>query len=256
VGDVADTGFYAYAVARNLDPGVLGGVTGVRGAAVTVVSHRGLDAVVSEVPLTEFDEQALKRNLEDLQWLEAVARAHDDVVWATAASAPTAPMRLATIFHDGDAVCRRLEDLEASLTHVLDRVEGRSEWSVKVIAPPAPPAASATAGSTTGAEFLRRRKAEAGEREKRHDEGVRAAEQVHEELRALAEDSRLLQPQDPQLTGLDGTMALNAAYLVKHDDGAAFAERVQALDERQAGVSVVLAGPWPPYSFAVLEEES
>lgn len=256
VGAVAEVARYAYAVARRLDGGTLEGVAGVGGARVEVVSHAGLDAVVSDVPLDEFGEEGLKRNLEDLRWLEAVARAHDDVVWAVAVSAPTAPMRLATIFHDDGAVRDRLSSLHDSLTAVLDRVEGHAEWSVKVVDPPRGDLPSSSAEATTGAEFLRRRKAEAGEREQRRDEGLRAADRIHGQLQTLAEDSRLLPPQDPQLTGLSGAMVLNGAYLVAHDRGDAFAHRVRELEEQHADVSVELAGPWPPYSFATLEEDA
>jgi hypothetical protein len=252
---VADSARYTYAVARDLDESGLAGVVGVRGAALDVVRHRGLEAVVSDVPLEEFDEAGLKRNLENFTWLEEVARAHDDVVWAVAASAPTAPMRLATIFLDDEAVRRRLEELRAPLTEVLDRVTGRAEWSVKVLAPPVAGGATEADEPTTGAEFLRRRKAQAGEREQRLQEGVRAAEEVHDELAAAAVAARVLSPQDPQLTGLEETMVLNGAYLVAHDAGEAFTQRVRDLDARLTGVRVEVAGPWPPYSFAVLEDQ-
>ncbi|WP_208542861.1 GvpL/GvpF family gas vesicle protein [Nocardioides euryhalodurans] len=250
---MTDTARYAYAVARHLDAAAVDGVPGVHGADLSVVRHCGLDAVLSDVPLPEFDEQGLKQNLEDFTWLEAVARAHDDVVWAVASSAPTAPLRLATIFLDDDAVRRRLEELQGQLTEVLDRVEGRAEWSVKVIAPPRG-GASESPAPTSGAEFLRRRKAEAEEREQHLEDGTRAAEEVHQELVALTVASRLLPPQDPQLTGHRGTMVLNGAYLVPHDAGMAFADRVRDLGARHTGLSVEVAGPWPPYSFAVLEE--
>ena len=53
----------------------LPGVTGVAGGPVRLVDADGLTAVVSSVSLEEFGEEALRRNLEDLAWLEAVARA-------------------------------------------------------------------------------------------------------------------------------------------------------------------------------------
>ena len=108
--------------------------------------------MVSDVPLAEFGEEALKRNLESLPWLEKVARGHDEVVRAVAACGPAAPLRLATIFHDDDAVRRRLDEWHDALVEVLDRVDGRAEWSVKVLAP----AAEARAPSRAGADDRRR----------------------------------------------------------------------------------------------------
>ena len=99
---MADTARYLYAVARGIEPGELGDLRGLRGAPVEIVRHRDLDAVVGDVPMAEFDEDGLKQNLEHLPWLEEVARGHHEVVNAVAARAPTAPMRLATIFFDDD----------------------------------------------------------------------------------------------------------------------------------------------------------
>ncbi|MBV9832459.1 MAG: GvpL/GvpF family gas vesicle protein, partial [Marmoricola sp.] len=94
------TGRYLFAVARGLEPEVLRGVEGLRGAPLDVVEHEGLEAVVCTVDLEEFGEGALRQHLEDLAWLEGVARRHNDVVWATAAHATVAPMRLVTICSD------------------------------------------------------------------------------------------------------------------------------------------------------------
>ena len=49
-------------------------------------------------------------------------------------------------------------------------------------------------------------------------------------------------------------MILNGAYLVKIDAGPAFGELVARVQERNPGTTVVAEGPWPPYSFATLEQ--
>jgi hypothetical protein len=49
-------------------------------------------------------------------------------------------------------------------------------------------------------------------------------------------------------------MVLNDAYLVDLDDAEAFARTVQRLADAHAELSIELTGPWPPYSFAVIEE--
>jgi len=252
---VSDTARYVYAVSRGLEGAVLEGLTGLRGAPVELVSHAGLEAVTSDVPLPEFSEDGLREHLEELPWLEEVARTHDEVVRAVTAHAPTAPMRLATIFHDDEAVRRRVQEWREGLVEVLDRIDGRAEWSVKVLAPPAPaPETTPGGGPTTGTEFLRRRKAQASDRAEQQEAASRVADAVHHELATIAEAARLLPPQDPQLTGHVGQMVLNAAYLVPDTARDLFAERVDALRGRHHDVTLEAGGPWPPYSFAVLEE--
>ena len=248
------TARYVYAVTRGLQGPSVDGLTGLRGSPVELVPHGDLQAVVTDVPLPEFSEQGLLENLEQLPWLEEVARTHDDVVRAVTAQAPTAPLRLATIFHDDDAVRRRLDEWRGALVEVLDRIDGRAEWSVKVLAPPAPSRAPSAEGApTSGAEFLRRKKAQAGDAAVRQETSARVAESVHHELAAIADASRLLPAQDPQLTGHVGQMVLNGAYLVADSVRDTFAERVDALREEHVEVTLEAGGPWPPYSFAVLE---
>ena len=99
----------------------------------------GAEAVVCEVDLTSSARRRSRRNLEDLAWLEEVARGHDDVVHAVDRAGPTAPLRLVTICLDDAGVRRRLDEWYDALEQVLDRVEGRTEWSVKVFAPAARP---------------------------------------------------------------------------------------------------------------------
>ena len=50
-------------------------------------------------------------------------------------------------------------------------------------------------------------------------------------------------------------LLLSAAYLVERAREAEFVERSQALvAERPPGLEVLATGPWPPYTFAELED--
>ncbi|MFD0534212.1 GvpL/GvpF family gas vesicle protein [Actinomadura luteofluorescens] len=118
----SDTGVYLYGVARGLDPAALGDTTGVAGAPVRGVAAAGLTALVSTVRLAEYGEAALRANLEDLEWLEATARAHHDVVDRAAHAAPTAPVRIATIYRDDARVAEVLTDEGGRFTEVLDLI--------------------------------------------------------------------------------------------------------------------------------------
>ena len=249
---------YLYAIARGLDPDALD-ARGIDDGALEVVSHRGLDAVVSDVDLAEFDEQGLQRNLEDLGWLERVARRHDEVVNAVARLAPVAPLRLATICLADNGVRRRLDEWHDGLTAALDRVAGCSEWSVKLVTPPrsAAPAgatAAATSGPGAGAAYLKRRKDETTQRTRDDDEALTQAQQVYERLAGVAVAGRRLQPQDPRLSGLAGTMTLNAAFLVDDGDQDTFTALVGELTGSLPDGAVHVGGPWPPYSFATLDQ--
>jgi len=258
---VAETARYLYAVTRGAESSALEGVVGIGGGVLDIVEHRGLSAVVSDVGLDQFGEDALKRNLEDLAWLEMVAREHDAVVSAAAQVGPTAPLRLATICLDDEGVRARLEEWHDQLHDVLDRVEGNLEWSVKAFAraasapePDAPDDRSTADAPGAGAAYLKRKRDQTLQRQQSEEQALRLADEVHSILSRHSVASRRLQPQDPRLTGHEGTMTLNGAYLVPQVRADSFAAEIAALAEQYPEAHLQAGGPWPPYSFATLED--
>ena len=256
---MAEPGRYLYAVSRGLEPGALAATRGLDDARLDLVEKDGLVAVVSDVDLDVYGEEGLRSHLEDLAWLERVARGHDEVVQAVAASAPTAPLRLATICLDDDGVRSRLREWHEALRQALDRVEGRREWSVKAYTgrPADAPAQDAQAAPVTGgagAAYLRRKRSQTDERRAAEEQAVEAASAVHAALAAASVASRLLAAQDPRLTGHEGTMTLNGAYLVAADDAEAFVAEAARQAADHPDLQLEVNGPWPPYSFATLDQ--
>jgi hypothetical protein len=259
----ADTGVYVYGVSRDLPGAAMERVSGVGDAAVQVIEERGLAAVVSPVSLDEFGEDALRRNLEDLGWLESTARAHHAVVDAAAAHAVTVPLGLATVYRSEDRVRTALRDRREEFTEALSRITGRTEWGVKVYADLAEPATGPeegqkkeedTADAKPGTSYLRRRRTQRQTEEEARREVLMTAERIDDDLCEIAATRRLHRPQDPQLSGERGWMILNAAYLV--DDGRAgdFRTAVERLAGARPEIRLKLTGPWAPYSFATEEE--
>jgi Gas vesicle synthesis protein GvpL/GvpF len=257
-GTSSEYGSWVYAVARELDTGLLEGRTGVAGEALRTVTRSGLTAVVGSVPLSSFGDEALRRNFEDLDWLAKVARAHDAVVDAVTRAGPTVPLRLATVYLEDERVRLVLEHRHADFDQALTRVTGRTEWGVKALADPArlrePEPATRTSGAGAGAAYLRRRRDQLAARERGEQAAAEAAERIHAALAGLAVDAVLHRPHSPQLAGGSRPMILNAAYLVDDDAAREFARAVAALDEEYEEISLQLTGPWPPYSFSSLEE--
>jgi len=242
-------------VCRGLTPEAVDGIVGLGGGRINLVSEGDLVGLVSPVDLAEYGEEGLRRNLERLDWLEEAARGHDAVVQAAAAIAATAPTRLATIFLDDKGVRRRLREQHDAISVALDRVDGHEEWSVKVLTrvPQSEPEPVSTAVS--GADYLRHKREQQDVRSDGERDAHVAAERVHDALVPVVTASRRLPPQDSRLAGHEGTMVHNAAYLVER----ARSEDFIALVEQQAGahpdVVVDARGPWPPYSFAMLDDE-
>jgi hypothetical protein len=257
-------GVWVYAVTGTAGVSSPGAARGVAGGPVRAVTEAGLTAIVEDVPLDAFGESALRRNLEDLAWLETAARAHHRVIDAAARDGPVVPMRLATVYRGEEGVRAALADRAVDFRGALSRIGTQQEWGVKAYAvpprtaaPPAPgtrPPASAASPAGAGAAYLRRRREQISGQEKARRATLEAARAVHAELSRLAAQTRLHPPQAPQLSGNSDQMILNAAYLLDGERRGELAALVTALAEQHPSVRLELTGPWPPYSFAGLDE--
>ncbi|UQI44311.1 GvpL/GvpF family gas vesicle protein [Streptomyces sp. HU2014] len=250
---------YAYAVARDADlpEEELPGVTGAAREPVRAVRQQGLVVLVGSVPAAEFDQAPLRERLEDLGWLERVARGHQRVVDAAAARACVLPLRLATVYRDERGLRRMLAAGRPELDAALDRLEGRAEWAVKVWTDPGPAAESGPrpkGPGGSGRDYLARRGAEHRAREEGRLRAEEAVARVHGALLTLAEEARLHPPRDARLSGRPGHNLLNAAYLVRRERTRAFRSAAGAFADLRDGLRVELSGPWAPYSFVAPRE--
>jgi hypothetical protein len=258
-GAVAEgTGTWVYVVAPSFPLESLTDLTGVDQEPVRVVAASDVAAVVGSVGLERFGETALRRNLEDLRWLETCSRTHHRVVEAVARLAPVVPMPLAIVFHDDAGVEGLLAERRADIAASLRRVKDRAEWGVKIYCDPKAGVdmadergQAATAGSGTA--YLRRRQAELSAEEVARKGAAVAVHEVHRRLAGLAVATHSRPPQDPRLHHEPWAMVLNGAYLVDDDRADEFVAAAADLDERTDGLRVELSGPWPPYSFASVE---
>lgn len=245
---------YLYAITRAGAALDLQQTRGVDDEPVRLLDDGDLACVVGSVGLDEFGEEALTQNLEDLGWLERVARRHDGVVRAVALRTATVPLRLAVICRDDESARARLRALGSRAGELLDRIDGREEWGVKMFASASASEAQATpAGSGTA--YLQRRRKALADREDVMAAARRDADEVFERLAARAYAGVRHRPQDQRLSGAAAPMVLNAAFLVDRDKSAEFHSVTSELAARRGPDALVVTGPWPPYSFASLEEE-
>jgi len=247
------SGRYLVAVSRGLDAEALSEVRAIHGSGVHMVECEGLQAIVCDVDLDEFGEEPLRGNLENLAWVEEMARAHHAAVCAVDAVATTVPMRFATIYESDDRVAEQLRVLRDPLTEALDRVEGASEWSVKAYAAPEPPEPADRPRAESGVAYLAQRREAVEARRRRESDDEEALSAFHHELARLAVASRRLQLQDPRLSGRQEPMRMNAAYLVAHHAAERFSDCATTALTGRPDLRAEVDGPWPPYSFAALE---
>src|SRR5215471_8162495 len=120
---VEPNGIWVYAITDSIDLTPLAQIRGVGGRRVRTVTAAGLTAVAEDVSLAEFGEEALRRNLEDLNWLETTARAHHELIAAM------------------------LTERGADFRSALRRISGHMEWGVKAYADRQPEAGNDSPGT-------------------------------------------------------------------------------------------------------------
>jgi Gas vesicle synthesis protein GvpL/GvpF len=245
---------YLYAIIRSMPANGLTGIRGIGGAPVRALADSELACIAGTVDLAEFGEDALRANLENLGWLERVARQHDDVVQDIARRTPTVPLRLAVICRDDASALDRLRTVREDAITMLNTIDGREEWGVKLLDMGEEPAPAVNTGSRpSGTAYLQRSRQRLDSRRQASALAAQDAETVFGALAEIAVQSCRHRPQDPKLSGVAHPMSLNAAFLVDRARAGEFRSAVVRLAADRAPGAVVLTGPWPAYSFVTLE---
>jgi hypothetical protein len=214
----------------------------------------GLWLIAAAAPLPLYGAAEIQRRLSDLSWVSDRALAHEAVVEHAAGLGAVLPMKLFTLFASDERAVAHVREERARLDGVLNRVEGRVEWGVRIRLDDARArdvlAAEAQAeGSQTGTAFLRRKKLE--QDASRELAGRLRAEMdaVFAELSQGAAEAVRREPAAPPESG--GRLLLDAAFLVAVDRRPEWEALVERCAARLAprACDVTLTGPWPPYNF-------
>lgn len=162
---------------------------------------------------------------------EAAVLAHARVVEALLSAADALlPARFGLDFADRAALEAAVRERTPKLAESLERVRGRVELGVRVVGeqPDAGPA-------ETGREYLEARRQEVG-----------IVDDVHETLAGQARAASLGRS--------GGQLVLSGAYLVGPEGIPDFLRAVEELEAAHPRLSFALTGPWPPYSFAGVDD--
>ncbi len=234
---------------------------------VYTITHGPLQAVVSQVRLSEFGQEELEGRLQDLAWVEEKARLHQEVLNTVLASCTLIPMRFCTIYRSEAGVQAILASRLEEFTTALESLRGRQEWSVRVYRDDAAVTRKVAetservregraklAGKSDGAAYFLKKKVEdlAQEEAERFVDSV--AQECHDRLSAAAAGSHLGPLQSRSVTKRTDDMTVNGSYLIATAERARFDAALEDLQTRfgPAGFTFEMVGPWPPYHFVTI----
>lgn len=242
---------YVYAIVTSPLPDLP--ADGVEEQSVHGLSHDPFGVAVSVVDPSEWTGDTGAEHMKDLTWVGPRAYQHEQVVEAiTEASPAVFPARFGTLFSTPERVRETLAARADTLREFLTTVEGMEEWAVKGLVDrdrAADRQVEAVEDEASGTAYLKQ--------QKRRQEASReldawldeVADTLFAPLAERAEASQVLSV--PADGGREQEVAFNWAFLVPEAERAAFQGAVDAQSERyaDAGVTLDLTGPWPPYNF-------
>src|SRR6185437_6878247 len=91
------------------------------------ISVNTLAALVSEVPLANYNEESLAEHLTDATWTAIRAMRHETVVEYVAKRASVLPLRFGTIYLEHDGIERMLAEKARELEEIIEHLRGREE---------------------------------------------------------------------------------------------------------------------------------
>ena len=261
-------GWYLYGitlseVASRLDKDL----TVERGEPLHFVKQGRLAAVTRLVPRDAFSSEALQARAQDLAWLEAVVRDHNEVVERIHHAGAVLPVKFGSVYPTSEALQTDLAKMHDALLAQLAWLQDCDEWGIHLYVDRQ--AAQRLAGEHPALQQIQAEMAAAGPgrayllKRKLADAMADITEQA---LGALAQASyrRLAiyaiagqtspRPPKPADSG-DEREALHAAFLVQRARTDGFLEEIQRLAQEQEGIRCEYSGPWPPYSFASIGGE-
>jgi len=236
---------------------------------VFVFPYRELEAIVSN-PSEEFaSEEIQQKAQEDMNWIKEKAIAHEEVIETAMKEDGNVlsliPMRFGTIFRDRASLEAALSKDYSTIKELLERVQGKQEWSVKVylrdkkvfeqriketnqkIKEKEKEIASLPEGM---AFFMEEELKEAISKEANRELN-NIVDDLFEDTKRHAVESIKCKILEKALTGRQEPMVLNAAYLIPEGEIEDFKKEVQDLNQamQAKGFYLEYSGPWPAYNF-------
>ena len=254
---------YAFARAGHPMPELVEAVDG--SDRLKAVTSGDLAAFVTPVDDVDFSQGVIDARAKDVEWLGAIGYRHQSVMNALMHGGTIIPLRAFTLFASAESLRRHLESERARLVKLLDRLDGKQEWTLRIEFDPRlwsealvrrvdglRALSDEIAAAAAGKAFLLRKKLD--------DEKKRASREAEQQV--VSEVERAVMEKLACDTVAETRQQRSGAFpqinvLIERDEEARLEELRDALTRRYAadGVTLALTGPWPPYTFAVTTDD-
>lgn len=267
-----ETGIYLYGVVRRSMVDIPLDVEGVQhGEKVKILPAGCLALVVGCVSVHDFTPRVLDERLKagETQWAKEKAMAHAAVLQELLRRGPVLPVRFGTIFRDMNGLLSIIGLQEEKLIPLLDKLEGKAEWGVRIHCreevlkaslmedePEARLLKESIKSMPEGTAYLYKMRLEMLLENKAQSHLIQWTQQIHDALAGISEKAVELTNHDQRQDSIGGVQMVifNEAYLVQDKDTGHFRDELEKLGNafEARGLHFYVSGPWPPYNFAPL----
>lgn len=251
---------YAFGIV-NSDHFVSYDLLGMEDSQCFLISEADLGMVVCQVPVMEYDEQALHIHMEEIPWVEEHARCHEDVILQCMEAGPIVPMPFCTIFTTRDNIEAQLRKNKDLLQGQLSLLANHSEMHFKLYIDlkrlqakiqEEKPLPDGNGGNNY---FLKRQwEKELDTEMQKISDGY--GEEIYQDLKSLSVGCNL--QNKVEISPPDGLQVVFAAqFLLINDRKEEWEEKILEFDQVTDSWGFILdvSGPWPPYHFTGTNEE-
>ena len=233
------------------------------------IDHQGIYAVTGKVKESEFDEEQLKKNLANLDWIKSKASIHEKIIEGVMKHTGVIPFKLGTIFNTEDSLKAMLEEHMQEFKTNLKNLDGKEEWGLKIYCDLEKLKEAIikedtevlkieediNSSSPGKAYLLKKKKDEVinNVTNKRLNEYSQLSFDI---LKGFSLDARINKLLPREVTERKDDMVLNSAFLVDKSNVAKFTRTVDRFKAmyKDKGLDFDYTGPWPPYNFCSISE--
>jgi hypothetical protein len=231
---------------------------------VTIVKYKDIGTAVSEVILTEYEEnfhESLQNN--DLQWIEEKARRHTYLQEIISKDYTTLPLRFYTIYNNKRKIINNMAENYDRCCDLLEKVKFKSEWTLKLFLNRDIFEEKAKhlqekklelelLNKPPGVAYLLKKKYHEALQREIQDKLAQKINELHKDiLNHFATELIIEENLSKEITGCDEEMVLKCSILIPNNQAADFVRQTEEINAMQStsGLLIELSGPWPPYSF-------
>lgn len=228
------------------------------------ILYKDLYAVISRVSADEFNEENLKKNLSNMDWLEQKVRAHMKVISQIMNFSTVIPFKFGTVFEKEDNLKKMLEGEVQFFKDKMAELDGKEEWAVKLycnfetlnkkmneISDEIKQLDQEIFSSSKGKAFLLKKKRNELIKKEADKKICEYGQHCFDNLKGCAEGAVLNKLLPREVTEKENEMILNSVYLVIKKKVEDFLGLVEELKNKysEIGFEFDCTGPWPPYNF-------